>query len=99
MTVDGYFNSEKNVEVMNYFHQIVENKYMSEAPVEKLFESGDTAENIDINDNFFEIGGNSIQAIQITNQMTEKIGCFMDIGKLFEYPTISKIERYILEET
>ena len=56
-------------------------------------------ENIDINDNFFEIGGNSIQAIQITNQMTEKIGCFMDIGKLFEYPTISKIERYILEET
>ncbi|MCB5380254.1 acyl carrier protein, partial [Anaerostipes hadrus] len=47
----------------------------------------------------FEIGGNSIQAIQITNQMTEKIGCFMDIGKLFEYPTISKIERYILEET
>ena len=58
-----------------------------------------TNENIDINDNFFEIGGNSIQAIQITNQMTEKIGCFMDIGKLFEYPTISKIERYILEET
>ena len=56
-------------------------------------------ENIDINDNFFEIGGNSIQAIQITNKMTEKIGCFMDIGKLFEYPTISKIERYILEET
>ena len=56
-------------------------------------------DNIDINDNFFEIGGNSIQAIQITNQMTEKIGCFMDIGKLFEYPTISKIERYILEET
>ena len=56
-------------------------------------------ENIDTNDNFFEIGGNSIQAIQITNQMTEKIGCFMDIGKLFEYPTISKIERYILEET
>ena len=52
-----------------------------------------------IRDSFFEIGGNSIQAIQITNQMTEKIGCFMDIGKLFEYPTISKIERYILEET
>ncbi len=43
MTVDGYFNSEKNVEVMNYFHQIVENKYMSEAPVEKLFESGRAA--------------------------------------------------------
>ena len=56
------------------------------------------SENIDINDNFFEIGGNSIQAIQITNQMTEEIGHFIDIGKLFEHPTISEIERYILEE-
>ena len=43
LTVDGYFNSEKNVEVMNYFHQIVENKYMSEAPIENLFESGRAA--------------------------------------------------------
>lgn len=41
--MDGYFNSEKNVEVMNYFHQIVENKYMSEAPIENLFESGRAA--------------------------------------------------------
>ena len=57
-----------------------------------------SGENIDINDNFFEIGGNSIQAIQITNQMTEEIGHFIDIGKLFEHPTISEIERYILEE-
>ena len=56
------------------------------------------SENIDINDNFFEIGGNSIQAIQITNQMTEEIEHFIDIGKLFEHPTISEIERYILEE-
>ena len=65
----------------------------------KMFENVLNVKPIGINDNFFEIGGNSIQAIQITNQMTEKIGCFMDIGKLFEYPTISKIERYILEET
>ena len=43
LTVDGYFNSEKNVEVMDYFHQIVENKYMSEAPIENLFESGRAA--------------------------------------------------------
>ena len=56
------------------------------------------SENIDINDNFFEIGGNSIQAIQITNQMTEEIEHFIDIGILFEHPTISEIERYILEE-
>ncbi len=43
LTVDGYFNSEQNVETMNYFRSIVEKKYMSEAPVDKLFESGRAA--------------------------------------------------------
>lgn len=43
LTVDGYFNSDKNVQVMNYFRSIVEKKYMSEAPIDKLFESGRAA--------------------------------------------------------
>lgn len=54
---------------------------------------------IGIYDNFFEVGGNSLQAIQITNQMTEKTEHFIDIGGLFEHPTISEIEKYMLEET
>ena len=33
-------------------------------------------ENIDINDNFFEIGGNSIQAIQITFEQSYEKGSF-----------------------
>lgn len=47
LTVDGYFNSEQNVETMQYFRQIVEKKYMSEAPIDKLFESGRAAFKID----------------------------------------------------
>lgn len=43
LTVDGYFNSEENADVMNYFKSIVDNKYMSEAPIENLFESGRAA--------------------------------------------------------
>lgn len=43
LTVEGYFNSEENVETMNYFRQIVEKRYMSEAPIEFLFESGRAA--------------------------------------------------------
>lgn len=43
LTVDGYFNSEENAETMNYFRQIVEKKYMSESPIEFLFESGRAA--------------------------------------------------------
>lgn len=43
LAVDGYFNSESNVEAMNFFRGIVERGYMSEAPIDKLFESGRAA--------------------------------------------------------
>lgn len=55
-------------------------------------------EEIGIHDNFFDIGGNSLQAIQIMNQMAEKIGYFMDIDVLFEHPTISEIDEYMTKK-
>lgn len=43
LTVDGYFNSENSVETMELFRRFVEKQYMSEAPIDKLFESGRAA--------------------------------------------------------
>lgn len=43
LSVDGYFNSDQTKSAMEYFRTIVENEYMSEAPVDKLFESGRAA--------------------------------------------------------
>lgn len=43
LTVDGYFNSDANVETMEYFKTIVDNGYMSATPIEFLFESGRAA--------------------------------------------------------
>ena len=43
LTVDGYFNSEQTAAAMEYFRTIVENEYMSEAPIDHLFESGRAA--------------------------------------------------------
>ena len=39
LTVDGYFNSDQTKAAMEYFRTIVENEYMSEAPIDHLFES------------------------------------------------------------
>lgn len=47
LSVDGFFNSEDMVNVMNFFRTVVEKKYMSEAPIEHLFESGRAAFKID----------------------------------------------------
>lgn len=43
LTVDGVFNSQENTDTMEYFRSFVDNGYMSQAPIEKLFESGRAA--------------------------------------------------------
>lgn len=43
LTVEGYFNSQQTADAMNFFHTVVENEYMSEAPIDHLFESGRAA--------------------------------------------------------
>ncbi len=43
LQADGYFNSEENKEVFEYFRGLVESKYMSATPIDKLFESGRAA--------------------------------------------------------
>ena len=40
LTVEGYFNSQQTADAMNFFRTVVENEYMSEAPIDHLFESG-----------------------------------------------------------
>lgn len=43
LTADGYFNSEQTAAAMEYFRSVVENGYMSEAPIDHLFKSGRAA--------------------------------------------------------
>ena len=47
LVVDGFFNSDSMGEAMEFFRGVVEQKYMSEAPIEHLFESGRAAFKID----------------------------------------------------
>ncbi len=48
-------------------------------------------------DNFFELGGSSLQAIKIVNLMDERADVDIEVGDLFENPTINDIDR-LLEE-
>lgn len=43
LTVEGYFDSEKTVEAFEYLKSFADKGYMSEAPIDKLFESGRAA--------------------------------------------------------
>lgn len=52
-----------------------------------------------INDSFFEIGGDSIMITRVHNFIEEKYPGKVQVGDLFAYPTISKIASFISEDT
>ena len=52
-------------------------------------------ENIGINDDFFELGGDSLLAIQVVSRIREILNIEIPISLLFEYPTIAQIAQNI----
>ena len=60
----------------------------------KVWEEVLTRSGIGINDNFFEIGGDSIKAIQIAARL-QRYNLKLEIGDLFKYPTIKQLSYYI----
>lgn len=45
---------------------------------------------IEVTDNFFEIGGDSIKGMQIFNKLNQQL-CFIEVSDFFEYQTIADI--------
>jgi iturin family lipopeptide synthetase A len=52
-------------------------------------------ENISVNDNFFDLGGNSLKAIQLSSKLMEKLNIEVSVVALFEYLTIRTFSAYI----
>ncbi|NDI35232.1 non-ribosomal peptide synthetase [Chengkuizengella sediminis] len=51
--------------------------------------------NVGIEHNFFELGGDSIKALQISSRLMGDYGLKLDVGDLFEYPLIKDLHKYI----
>lgn len=54
-------------------------------------------EKVGICDNFFDLGGNSLQIIQIHNKIKEIFKKDIPITEIFRYPTISDLDKYFSE--
>ncbi len=50
---------------------------------------------IDINDNFFDLGGHSLLLIQVRNKLHEALGRELAIVDLFQYPTVGLLARHL----
>jgi hypothetical protein len=50
---------------------------------------------VSLDDNFFDVGGNSLKAIQLNRKINEILEKEISIVKLFENPTILSLARYL----
>ncbi|MEH2206134.1 MAG: amino acid adenylation domain-containing protein [Nostoc sp.] len=55
-------------------------------------------EKVGIQDNFFDLGGHSLNVLQVYSKLRELFKADLVITDLFKYPTISSISRYFSQE-
>jgi acyl carrier protein len=55
-------------------------------------------EQIGADDNFFDFGGHSLQVVQVQNRLRETIGVDVPVLKLFQFPTIRALAKFIGEQ-
>ncbi len=56
-------------------------------------------EKIGVDDNFFDFGGHSLQVVQVQNRLRETIGVDVPVLKLFQFPTIRALAKFIDEQS
>ncbi len=55
-------------------------------------------EQIGVDDNFFDFGGHSLQVVQVQNRLRETLGIDVPVLKLFQFPTIRALAKFIDEQ-
>jgi natural product biosynthesis luciferase-like monooxygenase protein len=56
------------------------------------------AERVGVDDNFFDFGGHSLQVVQVQNRLRETLGIDVPVLKLFQFPTVRTLAKFISEQ-
>ena len=81
---------------------LMQEKYVSpasfyEKKLQQIWSESLQVDNIGIAHNFFDIGGNSLQAIRIVSKIKENLNISLEPLHIMEYPNIRGLARYIAE--
>ena len=52
---------------------------------------------VGVADNFFDLGGNSVQIVQVHTKLKEQLKKEIPVTTLFQYPTIASLVKYLSE--
>jgi len=69
-----------------------------EQTIAAIWEEVLSVENPGVNDNFFDLGGHSLQVVRVQTQLRERLGADLPLLKLFEYPTIRSLAGFLRED-
>jgi amino acid adenylation domain-containing protein len=55
-------------------------------------------EQVGINDNFFDMGGQSLMAVELITELEKKVGKELPVNIIYKYPTIAELYNFLQEE-
>jgi amino acid adenylation domain-containing protein len=93
LTANGKIDT-KELEKRN--EELIQNEYVAprtelERTISEIWERKIRRKNISINDSFFQLGGNSLLAVSLINQMNEELNVSLPLQVLFEASTIERL--------
>jgi amino acid adenylation domain-containing protein len=68
-----------------------------EKSVAKIWQELLRVEKIGLHDNFFDLGGHSLLVVEAQAKLRESLGFDLPVVKLFQYPTISSLAKFLSE--
>lgn len=80
--------AEKTSKPQNKIEKIISDIWKEELKIEY----------VDMNDNFFEIGGHSFLVVKVNARLNKILNTDIPVAKLFQYPTIKHLAAYIARD-
>jgi acyl carrier protein len=67
----------------------------AERVIAEIWQAVLRVDKVGVNDNFFEVGGNSLRLVQVHSKLCEAFHQVVPVAELFRYPTISSLAQYL----
>ena len=96
LTINGKVNKRALPDVNNELNDsYVAPRDDIEEKIASIFANVLDREKVSIDDNFFHIGGHSLRAARVLNQIESELGVKIPLKELFDTPTVEDMARYV----